>query len=421
LRRQQALASISPAGLEIARWLLTTKVTGQRALLAELPSGAAAADAVGQALSDLDAARDLQALVLAESLAAEAYWEVWRELLLPFPERVQAALPDHWRTFGQRRSLLTNGPRNATNPAGALLNLLYTLIEAETTLALHAVGLDPGIGIFHTDRRDRNSLTLDVMEAIRPAGDAYVLALLTQRTLNPRDFVETRQGGCRLHPDLVRELLATLPGWAEQAAPMAEHAAHVLAQSAPGDVSLLTPLTRRNHQDAWARRAPDRRARAKASGLVLPTSCQDCGATLPDRRRRYCAHCSAQRVARRGDRAREAAQTVLAQLRAEQRDPAHGGRAAQIRGAKNAAHQRAVRAWTEARPDPSVFTREIFPGLHERSVRELSAATGLSEHYCSLIRLGKRVPHPRHWGALKSPCRPVVGDGALSAAGGPFE
>jgi hypothetical protein len=29
--------------------------------------------------------------------------------------------------------------------------------------------------------------------------------------------------------------------------------------------------------------------------------------------------------------------------------------------------------------------------------RELAAVTGLSEHYCSLIRLGKRTPHRRHW------------------------
>jgi hypothetical protein len=39
-------------------------------------------------------------------------------------------------------------------------------------------------------------------------------------------------------------------------------------------------------------------------------------------------------------------------------------------------------------------------------------ATGLSDHYCSLIRLGKRVPHARHWPAL-SRARD------LSAVGGP--
>jgi hypothetical protein len=30
------------------------------------------------------------------------------------------------------------------------------------------------------------------------------------------------------------------------------------------------------------------------------------------------------------------------------------------------------------------------------------AATGLSEHYCSMIRLGKKVPHARHWGLLRA-------------------
>jgi hypothetical protein len=92
---------------------------------------------------------------------------------------------------------------------------------------------------------------------------------------------------------------------------------------------------------------------------------------------------------------------VLAQLRAEQRDPAHGGRAAQIRGAKNAAHRHANHAWTGERPDPDTFTRELLPGLLSIPVPELAAATGLSEVYCSLIRLGKKTPHPRHWEALR--------------------
>jgi hypothetical protein len=92
---------------------------------------------------------------------------------------------------------------------------------------------------------------------------------------------------------------------------------------------------------------------------------------------------------------------VLAGLRVEQRDPAHGGRAAQARGAKNAAHQRAVHDWIGERPDPAAFVSEILPGLRHRPVPDLMAATGRSQHYCSLIRLGKKVPHPRHWGALR--------------------
>ena len=99
---------------------------------------------------------------------------------------------------------------------------------------------------------------------------------------------------------------------------------------------------------------------------------------------------------------RDAAQLeVLAQLRAEQRDPAHGGRAAQLRGSKNASHQAAVWAWEGDRPDPEVFRTQILPSLPHKPIAELVAATGLSPHYCSLIRLGKKVPHPRHWEALR--------------------
>jgi hypothetical protein len=100
--------------------------------------------------------------------------------------------------------------------------------------------------------------------------------------------------------------------------------------------------------------------------------------------------------------ARRNAADVLASLRAEQRDPGHGGRAARLRGEKNAAHQRAVWAWTGEQPDPAAFTLEILPGLRQTTIAQLAAATGLSAHYCSLIRLGKRVPHPRHWEALRS-------------------
>ncbi len=101
------------------------------------------------------------------------------------------------------------------------------------------------------------------------------------------------------------------------------------------------------------------------------------------------------------DRGRESAAVVLAQLRVEQRAPAHGGRAAVARGAKNAAHQQAVLAWRGKRPEPLVFREQILPGLRRIPITDLAAATGLSEHYCSLIRLGKKVPHARHWDAMR--------------------
>jgi len=54
-----------------------------------------------------------------------------------------------------------------------------------------------------------SSLALDLMEAVRPAVDAYLLALLTERTLRGREFVETRDGCCRIIPRLAEQLAST--------------------------------------------------------------------------------------------------------------------------------------------------------------------------------------------------------------------
>jgi CRISPR-associated protein Cas1 len=283
-----------------------------------------------------------------------------------------------------------------------MLGLFATRVSAGTTLACDALGLDPGLGLFHTDRRDRASLALDLMEAARPAVDAYLLALLTQRTLSARDFVETREGGCRITPQLARQLADTCEVWRSHIAPVVEWTGNTLAAHATSRVPRRSPPTHAHHRAALDEQKPYRRQRSSRSGFaVLPNKCRECGADLPDHRRRYCDEHRRENFTQRASAGRARAAEVLPQLRGEQRDPAHGGRAAEIRGTKNAAHQAAVREWTGERPDPEVFRSEILPGLRHKPIGELVAATGLSEHYCSLIRLGKKVPHPRHCEALR--------------------
>jgi CRISPR-associated endonuclease Cas1 len=409
LRRAQALSATSTAGVEIARDLLHTKVAGQRSLLPELPGGPAAEEIIDRALADIDKADGLTGLVGAEARAANAYWGAWSDLPITIGGRASGTLPDHWRTFGQRHSPLSKGPRQACNPPNAILNYLYALLEAETTLALHAVGLDPTVGIFHTDQRKRSSLALDAMEPVRPTVDAYVLALLTQRTLARDDFTETRQGACRLTPGFAAQFANTTDTWRHHIAPVVEGLAHSLAQTTTRPAEIAAPLTGAQRRAAWHDRSPGRRQREnRVATPVLPNACRDCGTHLPDRRKRYCDHCRAERWAAHSGCGRDNAASVLARLRAEQRDPAHGGRAAEIRGAKNAAHQAAVREWTGEHPDPEVFRTEILPVLRHVSIAELVATTGLSPHYCSLIRLGKKIPHPRHWDAIRAHLDPAL-------------
>ena len=378
------------------------KVAGQRAVLDELDAADDARDAVDGALAGLETATSLSELLWAESQAADAYWGAWATLPIPFATRDASVLPEHWLTFGLRRSLLSGGPRLATNPAGAILNYLYALLEVETTLACHALGLDPGLGIFHVDQRDRSSLALDLMEAVRSLVDSYVVALLTQRTLRARDFVETRQGACRLASTPRRGTRADAHRVAatrrarrrtrrarargrRERSSAAAHAAH------PGQPASRVGAARARQTHAPTARGHIRSSRRVAAAAAVRSPIDD-DATATS------AGANSPRSAWR--EVVDQAATVLASLRAEQRDPAHGGHAAQIRGRKNAAHQRAVRDWTGERPDPAIFTAEILPRTRRMLGPDLMAATGLSQHYCSLIRLGKRAPHARHWAAF---------------------
>ena len=258
-------------------------------------------------------------------------------------------------------------------------------------------------GTLLPSQRDRASLANDAMEASRPAVDAYLLAFLTRRTFSPRDFAETRQGACRMTQHLAASLAETCPAWRREIAPIVERVAHTLVQHSPARLPHLTPLTGSNWKAAWDERNPHRSKRqARTSGLALPNTCRDCGGELPTRRHRYCEECRTRRWRETAPCGRQNAQRVLAGLRAEQRDPGHGGRAAELRGSKNAAHQRAVKAWTGERPNPASFSAEVLPGLRGVPIAAIAEVTGLSAHYCSLIRLGKRVPHPRHWEALRA-------------------
>ena len=416
LRRAQALAATNVAGVEVARQLLQSKVAGQASLLPDLGATVEAEGILRRALDTIGTVDDLQSLVAAEAEAANAYWSAWSTLPVAIASRDRRRIPEHWCTFGSRHSLLSNSPRLACNPPNAILNYLYALLEAETILACHAVGFDPMLGIFHTDRRYRSSLALDAMEPVRPTVDAYVLALLTQRALAREDFTETRQGNCRVTPRFASRLVGTIDSWRHQIAPVVEGIAQVLIRSTAETVRIAAPLTRAQHRAAWEDRAPNRRRRITNTSIpVLPNACRDCGTHLADRRKRYCEDCRSDRWARHAEQGRENAASVLARLRAEQRDPAHGGQAALIRGRKNAAHQRAVREWTGAKPDSETFTSEILPGLRSIAIAELVAATGLSEHYCSLIRLGKKVPHHRHWNTFRAIANPMAS--TLSAVG----
>ncbi|MDQ3692168.1 MAG: hypothetical protein M3464_00875 [Chloroflexota bacterium] len=111
-------------------------------------------------------------------------------------------------------------------------------------------------------------------------------------------------------------------------------------------------------------------------------------------------------MAKNAARAVAASTAAVAKLRAEGRDPTHGGEAKRKRGEKSAMRRAEERAWDREHgntpADPETFTRDILPGLAAVPLRAMVEATGLGKSFCSLIRSGRSVPHRRHWPALQA-------------------
>ena len=395
LRRAQAKAITSPAGVEIIRYLLTLKVGGQRNLAARLrhedgPEMVSAVDAI-------ELAADLDTLRIAEARAAVAYWNAWSQVEIRFNRADQPKVPIHWLTFDRRRSTQSGSGRRAINPINAILNYLYALLEAEARIAAITVGLDPGLGILHLDKKSRDSFALDLMEAARPAVDTYVLDLVEGHVFRRADFNETRAGVCRIAPTLAHQLTNTTTIWHRHLAEPAEQVAHKLVDTARGRASkLTTPLTERNRRTAkgsgWSE--PNQKPR-------IARNCRRCGKSVSDTGK-LCGEC---RSAFQDESDwLTAGRRRLAKLREEGEDPAHGGEAGTRRAAKISVENRKSGQWNrdnQARPDPAVFAIEILPGLQGFTLKEIKAVTGLSLDYCSKIKRGLKVPHPRHWQLLR--------------------
>lgn len=404
LRRTQALAPGQPIGLDLARWIMAGKLTGQAKVLAQRFAADDASATLVELVDALALAESIDDVRQLEASAASLYFGAWTsrpECAPRFATKDVRRIPPHWSRYEGRRSVLASGNSNrkAERPTNAILNYLYALLEVEAVLACQVVGLDPGMGIVHNDTKSRQSLALDLIEPVRPAVDEFVLDLLEQRTFRKVEFTETQEGHARLRAPLTHDLAESLPMWAELVAPMAERVAHDLGKAMVGKYQPATPLTRsRSHAAAAAVKvrkaaattaASSTASRQRPSGQAATTmwSCPGCGGAVTNPRHVRCDACI------KGD---------------PRQTPEIRGR----RGAAIASRKRALREWEEANPtveyDPELFQREILPGLVGVKLAEIVEAIGFSKSYASGIRAGKQTPHVSTWGALAGLVAPHV-------------
>ncbi len=228
---------------------------------------------------DSQAATSSDEIRLHESQGALAYWTAWHELPITYPRVDLPRIPDHWRTFGSRISPLTRSPRLAVNPPNAMLNYLYALLESEARLALSTLGLDPGIGVLHSDTRNRDSLACDLMEPVRPQVDAFLLDWLEQAPLRREWFFEERNGNCRLISVLATRLAETSHIWRKALAPYAEGIARALwsmRSKSARSRGFATRLTQSRKREA---KGISVQVSVKPSA-AFPASCRICGVSI---------------------------------------------------------------------------------------------------------------------------------------------
>lgn len=391
LRRSQALAHQSGTAVRIARELIDKKLAGQEKVARHKLLASDCADVIHRHRSGLAEADTLERVRLIEAQAANAYWSAWRTLAVTFPRKDQSRLPDHWQVFGQRISPLTKSPRLAVNPANAILNYLYALLESESRLAAAILGLDPGIGVLHVDTRYRDSLACDLMEAVRPQVDSYLLDWISREPLKREWFFEERDGNCRLMGPFAAKLSETVPTWGDAVAPFAEWVAQTLAtperKPASRDQRVPTRLTQRLRTEGRGRKYVPQTTPAPHPKNV----CRGCGTTTV--KGPHCEKC-----------ARDISREKLIEL-------ARIGRlAAQRPNSRKKMSETQRRRWAAQKewlktPKPDWITEDFYannlqPRLPSIPISRIASTLGVSDVYAAAVRKGRYRPHPRHWQAL---------------------
>jgi CRISPR-associated protein Cas1 len=147
-----------------------------------------------------------------EGECAAAYFAAWSGIEMQWTAQSRYPVPDQWRTFKSRSSILTGRkPKNwkASHPINAMLNYAYAVKAAQLQIQCVADGFDPYAGIMHHSRHGFPAYVYDLIEPERPNVDEAIMAFAQSRKFSGADFVLRNDGVCRLSPQLAR-MVATI-------------------------------------------------------------------------------------------------------------------------------------------------------------------------------------------------------------------
>ncbi len=142
---------------------------------------------------------DIDILRGIEGESARFYYSVLNDLILNEKK--------DFRFTGRSR-------RPPLDPVNALLSYLYTLLSHDCSSALETVGLDPQVGFLHRERPGRPSLSLDLMEELRPyLVDRLTISMINNRQVGENDFIIKESGGVIMSEELRKSVITN---WQER-------------------------------------------------------------------------------------------------------------------------------------------------------------------------------------------------------------
>lgn len=188
-----------------ARWVLS-RTLRDHALRVDAAKINQAIDQSKKLLMEANIAEDLAVLRGIEGVAASSYFNVFDEMILMSKESF---------------FLRTRNRRPPLDNVNALLSFAYSLLAKDCASALEGVGLDSFVGFMHRDKPGRTSLSLDLMEELRPCfADRFVITLINNRVVSSSDF-QTQENGAVYLDDKGKK--AFLQHWQQKKQDMITH------------------------------------------------------------------------------------------------------------------------------------------------------------------------------------------------------
>jgi CRISPR-associated protein Cas1 len=222
VKKRQACTS-SKLQRKLALGLLQEKLRGQLKTLQGLKTigldgGPLTVGAKQSIRQGIDQLRKLQGALLkcqspdkmiyVEAQAGIFYWEAFDGISLKWKVTTAKPIPEHWLTIGARQSPKSKNARYAISPFHACLNYLYACLESKIKRYCIAYRLDVDFPVLHSDYSpNRSALIYDLMEPVRPLVDLLLYQFMGRTTLRPSDFFETRQGVCKVLPELASKII----------------------------------------------------------------------------------------------------------------------------------------------------------------------------------------------------------------------